>query len=231
MAARLAVVVLVVGLVTSASAVARADEIGEATVYAASKRPLDDVKRNIAGVGLEWIDAPAPTRSGWTLRFGAAIEHEADCAWTKPTCPFPSGSGPEVNDHVEAGAHARIGWMWRLVQIEGGVLAYGTSTVRPDVVARFGTRTMFLAVGHGTYAAPTMLAPLIFVQGELGFAERWTTTLTAGASPYDRLRHDRFDFAMHYRLTRNLRIGEGLALAHARAVLGGEARLEVAWSF
>lgn len=246
---------------------AHADESIEGTIYAANERPLaartfpgsPDLKRAIVGLGVEWIDAPPRTRNGWTLRFGAAVEHQADCAWSQPTCPFPGGGGPREVDmveslselpqnHVEGGAHVRVGWLWKHVQLEGGVLAFSRttptfalgpksqSTILPDVVARFGTRTIFLALGHGTYAAPTLLAPMFFVQGEVGFADRWATTFTAGTDPFSGLRHDRFDFAMRYQLTRNLGLGEGLVLSYARTSdghprLGGEARVEVAWSF
>lgn len=236
---------LIATVVASAPRVARADDIAEATVYAANKRPLgsDAQRRNVAGVGVAWVDAPPPTRTGWTLRFGAAIEHEAECEAVRATCPFPGGD----TDHVEGGAHVRVGWLWRYVQLEGGVLAFSRtittgnvtqvtqvtqkeSTFLPEVVARLGPRTLFLAVGHGTYVAPTLLAPLLYVQAEIGFAERWATTLTAGTVLLSELRHERFDLGMRYQLTRNLRTGEGLALASARR-LGGEARIEVAWSF
>jgi hypothetical protein len=123
---------------------AHADEI-EATVYAARKRPLaatsspgePDIKRNIVGGGVEYVDAPPADANGWVLRVGVAVEHQADCAWASPSCPFPSSGGPRTvdlpagtahlaADHVEAGAHARVGYVWRVLQVEGGVLVYST---------------------------------------------------------------------------------------------------------
>lgn len=234
-------IVLIAAAVASAARTAHAEETVEAAVWAASRRPLapPELQRNVAGIGVEWIDAPARSRTGWTLRFGAAVEHQADCARVEPQCAFP-GAG---DAHVEGGAHVRVGWMWRHVQLEGGIVAFSRTTpatpapiaeskLLPDAVVRVGTRTVFLAFGYGTHAAPTMLAPLFFAQAEIGFAERWTTTLTAGTRPLDDvLRHDRYDFGMRYQLTKTIRIGEGLALASAYGRLGGEARLELGWSF
>jgi hypothetical protein len=264
---RLAPLIAVLGAALGLATTAHADEL-ESTVFAARKRPLaavhfpggPDIKRNIAGVGLEWVDAPPDDKNGWLVRVGAAIEYQADCSWTQPTCPFPSGGGSRLVDmveyqstlpdnHVEAGGHARAGYAWGPVQLEAGVLvhsatyagSYGQQPVPstgfvPDVVARVGWRRTFVAVGYGSFAASTILAPVFFLQAEAGFAERWSTTLTVGESQLDGYTHDRLDFGMRYRLTKTIRVGEGVALTHARRIdgeptFGGEARLLAAWIF
>jgi hypothetical protein len=81
---------------------------------------------------------------------------------------------------------------------------------------------------------------LTYLQGELGFAERWATTFTFGAhagligSPeVDRYEHLRFDVAMRYRINATIRASIGLALTRnnpdQRARLGGELRLTFEW--
>lgn len=215
---------------------AGASETVEGTVYAANARPVagtapGDARQNVVGAAIAWLDAPSEAHAGWTLRFGAALQHRAECAAREPSCAFPASG----DARIDGGAHARAGWFWRLAQVEGGVLAFGKSIV-PDVVGRLGTRRTFLALGHGTWAAPTILAPMLYVQAAIGFAERWATALTGGIGTFTDLRHDRLDLAMRFGATKNLRIGEGLSIARARlhdgrTLLGGEARLEVAWTF
>ncbi|HEY8072853.1 MAG TPA: hypothetical protein VIF62_02055 [Labilithrix sp.] len=241
---------------------ARADEI-EGTIYAARRRPLaaesspgnPDVKRSVFGGGVEWLDAPAEEKDGWVLRVGAAVEYQSDCAWDAASCgatrTIDQGTYTSTlpDDHVEAGGHARAGYVWRFLEAEAGLLVYSatyagragvepapqTSFV-PDVVARVGSRRTFVAVGYGSFAAPTMLSPLLYLQAELAFAEQWSTALTAGDCELDDYRHERFDLTLRYRVTKNLLLGEGLALTYARrldggAALGGDARFSVAWTF
>lgn len=249
---------------------ARADETFEVAPYAAWRRPLappfspgpPPIRRSIAGAAVEWTDAPAPERNGWVLRFGGAVEHQADCP-TSASCPFPSGGGPRRVDlterattlpenHVEWGAHARGGWFWRSLQLEGGLLAYTTSIagspprprevmILPDAVARVGSRMSFVALGFGSFTGASVLTPMTYLQGQLLFAERWTTTFTLAAhsqplasrdvDPYMHIRHDA---ALRYRVNRAIRVGVGLALTHndpdaARTRLGGEMRLMFEW--
>jgi hypothetical protein len=249
---------------------ARADETLELTPYAAWRRPLappfspghPSIRRSIGGAAFEWTDAPQPERNGWVLRFGGAIEHQADCP-TSASCPFPSGGGGRVVDsteysttlpenHVEYGAHARGGWFWRAVQLEGGLLAYTTTIagkppqprdvkLLPDFVARIGTRTTFGAIGFGTFAAAAIMTPMTYLQGQVVFARRWTATFTLAAhvqpiasyevDPYMHVRHD---LLLRYRLVRSARLGVGLGLTHqdpdaARTRLGGELRFVFEW--
>ena len=264
---RLAAGVVIIVLSCAASS-ARADELVEGTVYAASKRPLaatdfpgpPDVKRHIVGAGIEWLETPPRDQSGFVLRVGAAVEHHADCPWTEPSCPFPSGGGPREVDmreyrsllpenRVEAGAHARVGWAWSVVQLEAGVLVYsathptvapvapgGTTSVLPDIVGRFGSRATFVAAGYGTYAAPTILAPGPYLQGEVAFAERWSTTLTAGLIDVDDYRHFRFDLALRAFVTSHVGVGTGFAMTYAhrladQSAFGGELRAQVMYAF
>lgn len=262
---------LVLPAVLASSTSARADETIEVTPYAAWRRPLTPltfpghpaVRRNVVGGAVEWTDAPPPNRTGWVMRFGGAVEHQADCP-TSASCPWPSGGGARVVDqtessttlpdnHVEWGALARFGWLWRSVQLEGGLLVYTASlsgtpppprevTILPDVVARLGTRSAFVALGFGTFTGASILTPMTYLQGELAFADRWASTLTlAGhnhplaARDVDAYQHLRFDVAMRYRMSRALRAGIGFALTTndpdaARRRLGGELRFMLEWT-
>lgn len=246
---------------------ARADETIEIAPYAAWRRPLTApnfpgppaIRRSIAGGAIEWTDAPAPERTGWVLRFGGAVEHQADCP-TVASCPFPSGGGARVVDrteyrstlpdnHIEWGAHARGGWFWRAVQLEGGLLLY-TQTIAdaprelmllPDGVARVGTRTTFVALGFGSFSSVNILSPMTYLQGQVAFADRWTTALTVGAHAgpiaardIDPYTHLRYDVALRYRVNPAVRAGVGLALTQndpdaPRTKLGGELRFMLEW--
>jgi hypothetical protein len=249
---------------------AHADETLEIAPYAAWRRPLSPpffpghpaIRRSIAGAALEWTDAPLPERNGWVLRFGGAVEHQADCP-TSASCLFPSGGGGRVVDlteysttlpenHVEWGAHARAGWFWRVVQLEGGLLAYTTTIagsppqprdvkLLPDAVARIGTRTSFGAIGFGTFTSAAVMTPMTYLQGQFVFARRWTATFTLAAhappiasyevDPYMHVRHD---LLLRYRIIRAARVGIGLGLTHEdpdapRTRLGGEVRFVFEW--
>jgi hypothetical protein len=246
---------------------ARADETFEIGPYAAWRRPLTPpffpghppIRRDVAGAALEWTDAPAPERNGWVLRFGGAVEHQADCP-TSASCPFPAGGGDRFVDqtetgttlpdnHVEYGAHARAGWFWRAVQLEGGLLAYTASIagtpppprepfLLPDAVARFGRRNTFIAVGFGAFTGSAVVSPATYLQGQLLFADRWTTAVTSsfhgGWREIDPYSYFRYDVALRYRIASSARIGVGLALTHgdpagARLRLGGELRITFEW--
>lgn len=249
---------------------ARADETIAITPYAAWRRPLTpltfpgqpSIRKNVVGGAIEWTDAPAENRTGWVLHFGGAIEHHADCP-TSASCPWPSGGGARTVDlteysivlpdnHVEYGAHARGGWFWRAVQLEGGLLVYTASlsgtpppprevTILPDAVARVGTRTSFVALGFGSFTGATTLTPMTYLQGELAFAERWATTLTFAGHNFPFAAREvaahqnlRFDVAARYRLAPAYRVGLGLALSSTdpsapRTRLGGELRITFEW--
>ena len=236
-----------VGAVSSSS-VARADETISFSPYVAWRRPLTpltfpgqpNLRKNVAGAAIEWLDGPKPERDGWVLRFGGALEHEADCR-TSAACAWPAGGGPrEVdlvetntvlpNNHVEYGAFGRFGWFWRAVQLEGGLLVYTASLsgtpppprevfILPDAVARFGRRETFIAIGFGSFAGVSILTPATYVQGELAFADRWATTLTFAGhnSPFAARdvaahQHLRMDLAMRYRVVPAIRVGLGIGL-------------------
>lgn len=135
------------------------------------------------------------------------------------------------------------------MQLEGGLLLY-TQTIAdaqrelmllPDAVARIGTRATFVALGFGSFSSVNVLAPMTYLQGQLVFADRWTTTLTMGAhagpiaardiDPYTHVRHD---VALRYRVNGNVRAGIGLGLTHndpdaPRTKLGGELRFMLEW--
>jgi hypothetical protein len=111
----------------------------------------------------------------------------------------------------------------------------------PDGVARFGSRSTYVALGFGSFTGATILAPMTYLQGQLDFADRWTTTLTIGAhagpiaardiDPYTHLRHD---VALRYRVNRTIRAGIGFALTQndpdaPRTKLGGELRFMLEW--
>lgn len=114
-------------------------------------------------------------------------------------------------------------------------------TILPDAVARVGTRTTFFAVGFGSFTGATILSPATYVQGELGFAERWATTLTIaahngpfGARDIDAYQYLRFDVATRYRVNRAIRAGVGLGVTtndsySSRTRLGGELRFVFEW--
>lgn len=246
--------------------IAHADDLLEGTAYVAARRPLEanrfpgppNIRRNIVGAALEWEHLPVIDESGVTLRAGAAVEHQADCA-RESGCAFPGGSGPRQIDqaeytstlpdnHVEVGGHARIGWSWRYVALEGGALAYrhtlasnyrteppaGVSVV-PDLVLRVGERNAYLALGYGSFAATTLIAPGAYVQGAVGFAERWRTVLTGAYDDVVGYFTWRVDVALAYRVTERIRVGAGFALTWVgpktdRSV-GGDMRLQVAWLF
>ena len=245
----------------------RAEETIAFTPYAAWRRPLTpisfpgppSIRRNIVGAAVEWLDAPQPERTGWTLRFGAAVEHQADCP-TSASCPWPGGGGSRLVDrteftsllpenHVEWGANARGGWSWRAFQFEGGLLVYTASVanrsreinVLPDAVVRVGSRSAFAALGFGSFTGASLLSPSLYLQGELAFADRWATTFTfAGhnqpfaaqdVSPYQ---HLRWDLALRYRVVPAVRAGLGLALTTTDpdrpTKLGGDVRFIVEWT-
>jgi hypothetical protein len=197
------------------------------------------------------------------LRFGGALQHEADCP-TSASCPWPSGSGARFvaqtetgttlpDNHLEYGAFGRFGWFWRGVQLEGGLLVYTASlagtpppprevTILPDAVARFGRRETFVAIGFGTFTGASVLTPATYLQGELAFAERWSTTFTlAGHNAPFAARdvaahsHLRFDVAVRHRIVPAIRAGIGLGLtstdpyAPSSTRLGGELRFMIEW--
>lgn len=243
---------------------ARADDRVEASVYAAAKRPLQamsslgsDLNRNIVGGAVEWAHGPAVDQSGWLLRVGGALEHQADCGRSRD-CPFPLGGGSRTVENVEGnrslspnhgevGAHARVGWLWTHLQLEAGALVYTQSfgssrsttrrdvSVVPDVVLRGGVRRTFLALGYGSYAATTIVAPGPYVQTALAFAERWQAALTGGYHDVVGYYTWRVDLGLSYRVTKNLRIGDGFGLTWAGSnrsrKVGGDLRVDVAWLF
>lgn len=155
-------------------------------------------------------------------------------------------------NHVEYGAHARFGWFWRGVQLEGGLLAYTASLsgtpppprevfILPDAAARFGRRDAFVAIGFGAFTGAAILLPGTYLQGELAFADRWATTLTfAGhnfpfaARDVAAYQHMRFDVALRYRVGPAIRGGVGFGLTTTDpdrpTKLGGEIRFTVEWT-
>jgi hypothetical protein len=224
----------------------------------------DEVLRNAFGAAMTVVDGPPPDARGLVVRAGLGIEHAADCAWfdRRPSCPFPTGSGPEHPsdptvsapplNRVEYAAHGRVGWDFHYLALEAGAVVYTASDafpdspttmktvteshLRPDVVVRAGPQYAWLAVGYGTSSVTTMFYPGFYARGHLDFAERWGFTTSAARADQTSFGHYRLDLDVTYRATRNLILGDGVALMLAEntqneRALTGELRLFVGWRF
>lgn len=186
------------------------------------------------------VEASNVTRDGLVVRAGFSIERHGYCTWAGD-CPWPGGSGPFLDDWVEGstsfprvdeeyGAHARIGWRFDWFAFEVGFATFSESigfgyeragrtwkTV-PDVALRFGNDRGWLALGVGTYDAPTIQAAGgLYIRGRLPIDDRWGLLLAAGVAGDAFGYFFRADAALEWTIDARWKVGAGGAMLEAKA--------------
>ncbi|GAC1524228.1 MAG: hypothetical protein NVS3B10_23730 [Polyangiales bacterium] len=227
-------VTVAVTVATLAPRPARADDLLLGALWAGARpqtstdTTLPRYVRTMLGVGDDVTHAPDAPR-GLLATFGASLEGQGYCT-ERGSCPFPWGTKAAPDTRVngaEWAVHGRLGWQTNHFAIEGGAIARTESfdhvnrtvLVTPDVVARFGSRETFFAIGGGTYDPSTTQAPGVYAQGHFRTAPRCALIVTAGLheiGPWGSHPFYRFDFAFLGRIGARGRIGGGLALQHAK---------------
>lgn len=254
---------------------AHADGAFEGAAYAAVRRPLAShsllpifpnsrgLRQNTLGLSLEVAREPPPHASGFVARAGVAVENRTDCDWAK-SCPFTrSGDTPYrtaggavlAPSHAETGGHARVGYRFKYVQLEAGIVAYSFTpaggtfrppnrvvhtsqvSVVPDVVVRLGARGTYVAAGFGSYAPTTLLGPGAYLQIAYSYGDRLSTVFSGGFQDVNRDQYFsyRADLDVTLRVTAKARLGHGFGFVWAGPPydrpLGGDFRVHVSVPF
>ncbi|MBS2019118.1 MAG: hypothetical protein JST00_39995 [Deltaproteobacteria bacterium] len=183
----------------------RAELAIDAAAYAASRRPYlqsvdrfaesSNVRHNALGLALELRREPPPNEHGFVARLGGAVEMRTDCEEGRP-CPFTRTDDGALRDasgaflpptHSESALRARVGYWFRHVELEAGLLFTHTTPptfvsfpwptvivhtprvdVWPDLVLKLRYAGASLAMGFGSSTMATFLTPGLFLQ--LGYS-------------------------------------------------------------